>query len=98
MRRDEAIAKLKQAEPAIRELGASSLYLFGSHARDEAGPQSDVDVFIERDPSRDFGFDEFMGIYLTLREALGAEVGYSTCEGIVEFFRPDIERESIRIF
>ena len=98
MRRHEAIARLKRVEPAIRALGAASLYLFGSHARDEARPDSDVDVFIDKEPSHHFGFHEFMGIYLTLREALGVEVGYTTREGLVEFYRPDIEREAIKVF
>lgn len=98
MRRNEAIARLKQVEPAVRELGANALYLFGSHARDEARPDSDVDVFIDKDPARVFGFDEFMDIYLTLRKALGVEVGYSTRDGLVEPYRDDIEREAIRVF
>ncbi len=98
MRRLEAIARLKQAEPALRAFGAASLYLFGSHARDEARPDSDVDVFIDKEPSRRFGFHEFMEIYLTLRKVLGVEVGYTTREGLVEFYRPDIEREAIRVF
>ena len=98
MRRDDVIARLKQTEPAIRALGAEALFLFGSYARDEATPDSDVDVFIDKTPGRDFGFDEFMGIYLKLREALGVEVGYTTREGLVDFYRPDIEHEAIRIF
>ena len=98
MRRDQVIGKLKAIEPAIRALGAHSLYLYGSHARDEARPDSDVDVFIDKDPSRHFGFDEFMTIYLTLRDALGTDVGYTTREGLVKFYRPDIEREAIRVF
>ena len=49
MRRSEVIDRLKQAEPAIRELGASALYLFGSYARDEATTDSDIDVFIDKD-------------------------------------------------
>ena len=98
MRRDDVIARLKQTEPAIRALGAAALYLFGSYARDEARPDSDVDVFIDKAQGRDFGFDEFMGIYLKLREALGVEVGYTTRQGLVDFYRPDIEREAIRIF
>ena len=55
MRRDEVISKLKAAEPAIRALGANALYLYGSHARDEARPDSDVDVFIDKNPYVDFG-------------------------------------------
>ena len=98
MRRDQVIGKLKAIEPAIRALGANALYLYGSHARDEARPDSDVDVFIDKDPTRQFGFDEFMTIYFKLKEALGADVGYTTREGLVEFYRPDIEREAIRVF
>src|SRR5438128_1808724 len=98
MRRSEVIDRLKQAEPAIRELGASALYLFGSHARDEATPDSDIDVFIDKDPARDFGLHEFMGIYFKLQEALGRDVDYTTREGIVKFYLPDIEREAIRVF
>lgn len=98
MRREQVIAKLKAAEPDIRALGARALYLYGSHARDEARAGSDVDLFIDKDPSRNFGFDEFMTIYFKLQETLGTDVGYTTREGLVDFYRPDIEREAIRIF
>ncbi len=98
MRREQVITKLKTIEPAIRALGASALYLYGSHARDEARPDSDVDVFIDKDPACDFGFDEFMEIYFKLQDALGADIGYTTREGLVEFYRPDIEHEAIRVF
>ena len=70
MRRAEVIANLKAAEPAIRARGAAALYLFGSHARDQARPDSDIDVFIDKDRSRKFGFDEFMDIYFLLRDQL----------------------------
>lgn len=98
MRRDEVIARLKQVEPTVRALGARSLYLYGSHARDEAGLASDVDVFIDKEPGRPFGLPEFMEIYFKLRDVLGVEVGYTTREGLVEFYRPHIEREAIRVF
>ncbi len=98
MRRDAIIAKLKEAEPALRAHGAAALYLFGSHARDEARPDSDVDVFIDKDPSRKFGLDEFMDIYLLLQERLGGDVDYGTREGLHPVLRPDIEREAVRVF
>jgi uncharacterized protein len=44
MRRSEVIARLKEAEPAIRALGGQALYLFGSHAREEAVANSGIDV------------------------------------------------------
>jgi predicted nucleotidyltransferase len=82
MPRDEVIAKLKAVEPALRAHGAAALYLFGSYARNEAQPGSDVDVFIDKDRSRKFGFDEFMDIYFILRERLGVDVDYGTREGL----------------
>lgn len=97
MRRDDVIAKLKEAERALRAHGAAGLYLFGSHARDDAGPNSDVDVFIDKDASRKFGFDEFMDIYFLLQDRLGANVDYGTRDGLHPVLRPEIEREAIRV-
>jgi hypothetical protein len=45
MERDEAITKLKQHEAELKQLGVRHLYLFGSTVRDEARPDSDVDLF-----------------------------------------------------
>jgi hypothetical protein len=98
MRREEIIARLKEAEPTLRAHGAAALYLFGSHARDQARPESDVDVFIDRDPTRKFGFDEFMDIYLLLQERLGGNVDYGTRESLHPVLRPRIEREALRVF
>lgn len=98
MRRDEIIARLKEAEPALRGFGVAALYLFGSHARGEAGPDSDIDVFVDKDRSRKFGFDEFMDAYLLIEERLGGKVDYGTREGLHPLLRPRIEREAVRIF
>jgi predicted nucleotidyltransferase len=52
MKRDDAIRLLKQAEPELRARGVLALALFGSTARDEAGPDSDVDILVDLDMSR----------------------------------------------
>jgi hypothetical protein len=44
-------------EPRLRALGLRSLHLFGSTARDEAGPDSDIDVFVEFEPDAPLGWD-----------------------------------------
>ena len=98
MRRNEVIARLKEVEPALRAHGAQALYLFGSYARDEASAESDIDVFIDKDRSRQFGFDEFMDIYFLLRERLGENIDYGTREGLSPVLRAEIEQEAIRIF
>jgi len=44
-------------------------------ARDEARAGSDIDVFVDPDPARRFGFE-------LLRERLGAELDYTTRDGL----------------
>ena len=48
MRRDMK-SELAEVADAIRARGATALYLYGSSARGEAGPSSDVDLFIDYD-------------------------------------------------
>ena len=98
MRRDEVIAKLKETEPALRKFGVAALYLFGSHARDDAGPASDIDVFVDPVPDKVFGFLPFMDAFETIQHAVGDNVNYGTRKGLHPLLRPEIEREAVRIF
>jgi uncharacterized protein len=100
MRREDVIARLKQTEPALRAFGVGSLYLFGSHARDEAGSESDVDVFVDPASDKDFGFLSFMDAYEALQNAFNhqVEIGYSTRMGLSPHIRQDVEREALQIF
>jgi uncharacterized protein len=98
MRRDEIIARLRKTEPTLRAFGVSGLYLFGSYARDEAEPESDVDVFIDPAPDKVFGFVPFMDAYETLQQAVGEKLDYGTRTGLHPLLRADIEREAVRIF
>ncbi len=49
MKRDEVLAILAVHREQLQELGVKSLELFGSVARDEARPDSDVDFLVEFD-------------------------------------------------
>jgi uncharacterized protein len=100
MRQTEIIAKLKEAEPKLRAFGVAALYLFGSHARDEARADSDVDVFVDPVSDASFGFLKYMDAYETIRKSVGdeVEVGYSTRDGLSPYVRATVEREAIRIF
>jgi uncharacterized protein len=58
------------------EYGASNVRIFGSVARGEATPESDVDVLVSFPPDRSI-FD-LTGLWLDLKELLGREVHLST--------------------
>ena len=97
MSREEVIAKIRQNADAIRALGAGSLYLYGSHSRDEAGPGSDIDVFIDRDPDKPFGFIELTELEFLLCDILGAEVDVSTRTGLHPAISGEIQQNAVRV-
>ena len=99
MKRVDVIAQLKSTEPALRSCGVAALYLFGSYARDEAEPDSDLDVFVDKAPGRPFGFDELMGSYHALQDALPSiEIGFGTRQGLSKYIKDEVELHPVRIF
>lgn len=98
MKRCEAIAKLKAAAAGIRARGARSLYLFGSAARDEMTPQSDLDIFVEAADPNTFSLIELADIKFYLERELGLEVDVTTRESLHSMLRQQIEQSAIRIF
>jgi predicted nucleotidyltransferase len=98
MNRTEILTRLKSVEPQLRALGVAGLYVFGSYAREEAREDSDLDVFVDKAPGTQFHFDDFMGAYQVLAEAVPVKIDYGTRDGLSKFIRADVEREAIRVF
>jgi len=70
MGRDEVIARLKQAEPALRARGIRRAAIFGSVARGEARPDSDIDILVEFEPGKEGSIYD----YVALQEFVGKSV------------------------
>lgn len=64
MRRDDALASLRNLETFLRGRGVSQIYLFGSVARDEANFTSEVGVAFDIAPGSDFDAFSQGGLYL----------------------------------
>jgi uncharacterized protein len=94
MRRGDVLSRLRPLEPEARLLGARALYLFGSVARDEAGEDSDVDLFIDPDYGR-LTIVELFELEARLSRALCRRVDLTTRKGLHPDLRPTIEREAI---
>ena len=96
MRRADVIALVTASRQEIIErFGVRSLSLFGSVARDEARPDSDVDVLVEfNGPTT---FDSHMGLLLFLEDLLGRHVDVVTAKGIKPRLRPLIEQDLVRV-
>ena len=98
MKRTDAIRKLKQHAQAVKSMGATSLYLFGSTARNEAMASSDLDIFIDYDSGRRFSLIDLVGIKQFLEEELEVEVDVTTRNSLHPLLRNDIEQSAVRIF
>ena len=96
MRRDDVIELLRANAEDLKGLGVTSLFLFGSTARDEARPDSDVDLFVDDDDRLDLF--ALAGLQRHLSELLGRKVDVGTRGGLDPRLREQIENESIRIF
>ena len=91
--RERTIDRLRAAEPEIRRLGVRRLALFGSMARGEARPSSDVDLLVEFAPGQK-SFDRFMALSDLLERLLGCPVDLVTLEALSPFIGPHILAEA----
>ena len=98
MNKRAAIAKLKRHADAVKALGATSLYLFGSVARGEATTRSDLDLFVDYDRNGRFNAFDLVGIKLFLEEELRLPVDLTTRDGLHPMLKADIEQSAIRVF
>jgi predicted nucleotidyltransferase len=98
MNRVEAITRLREHADAIRALGATSLYLFGSAVRDEARPDSDLDLFVDYDPDKKFSLFDLVGIKHFLEDELRLPVDVTTRDSLHPMLREDIEKSAVRVF
>jgi uncharacterized protein len=98
MNRLEAIDKLKRQAQAIKAMGATSLYLFGSVAQNDTAHGSDLDLFIDYEPNSRFNAFDLVGIKQLLESELGVDVDITTRDGLHPMLRTDIEQSAIRVF
>jgi uncharacterized protein len=73
--------------------GAYNIRVFGSVARGEAGPESDIDLLIEVGPTTSSWFPA--GLILDLEELLGRRVEVMTEQALNPALRDHVLREAI---
>jgi hypothetical protein len=96
MNRQQVLQALSAAKPVLAErYGVTRLALFGSTARDEARPDSDVDIVV--------GFDgpatsaRYFGVQFYLEDELGCAVDLVTEKALRVELKPYIEREAVNV-
>ena len=95
MRRDEALRIISEHEQEIRGFGVERLAIFGSVARDEAGPESDVDILVELFPEARVGMFRFLDLKEHLERVLEHRVDLVSKDALKKQLRERILEEAI---
>ncbi|MDR4494947.1 MAG: nucleotidyltransferase family protein [Nitrospirales bacterium] len=96
MKRSKVLETLTREKPELsRRFGVLGLKIFGSTARDEAGPDSDVDIVVSLDgPATSY---RYFGVQFHLEDVLGCPVDLVTEKALRPELRPFIEREAVNV-
>jgi predicted nucleotidyltransferase len=91
--RRDVLDRLAAHASELQSMGVQWLGLFGSFARDEARPDSDVDLVVDLDCVT---FDRFMDVKLRLEDLLQRRVDLVLRDSLKPRVRERILRECIR--
>jgi predicted nucleotidyltransferase len=96
MKQDILLQILRQKSTELtRQFGVKSLSLFGSVARDQATPASDVDLLVEF--SRPVGYFGLFALQDYLENLLGCPVDLGTPDSLKPYIRERVMGELIRV-
>jgi predicted nucleotidyltransferase len=91
MTREEFFDRIAAYRSELARAGVRRLGVFGSVARDEAGPESDVDILVEFEEVPNLL--EFAALRERLVEILGRPVDLTTPQGLRQHLRSRVLRE-----
>jgi hypothetical protein len=99
MNRAVIINRIRSVQEALQAAGVSHAYLFGSLARGEQDPESDVDVAIDIAPEAKPGFTllNLSGISILLEDELGVPVDVLVREDMRRT-RANFQRDIVQVF
>jgi hypothetical protein len=98
MDRDRVIAKLREHEAELKSAGIEHLSLFGSKARGDDTPASDVDLMAEFDTARRFSLLDMVSLENRLADILGRPVDLAPAKSLKDGVRERAVREAVLAF
>ena len=98
MDKETVIAKVRNHEAELKSAGVLRLRLFGSVARDEARPDSDVDLMARFDKARCRTLFDYAGVEGRLAEILNVRVDLAPEDMMHEPVKAEAEREALLVF
>jgi predicted nucleotidyltransferase len=94
----EALETLRRSENALRARGVRRAALFGSVARGENRPGSDIDIMVEIDPEAHITVFDYVGLKEYIAGLFDGPVDVVSRENLKSYIRPTATADAIYAF
>ncbi len=94
----DIIARLRENEAELRRRGVRHAALFGSRARGESTPESDIDIMIETDPNAHIGVWGYTGLKVYIKALFDGQVDVIDREALKPTIRAAAVAEAVYAF
>jgi uncharacterized protein len=98
MNKQDAIDMLRRHRDDLRAHGIIHAALFGSVARGEAGPESDIDILIELDPDLRLDIFAYAGLKRYVAELFEGRVDVVNKEALKPYLRQPVSADAVYAF
>jgi predicted nucleotidyltransferase len=88
MDRQTVIATLKKHQAELQRKGVQHAALFGSVARGDSGPRSDMDIMIDLDPEARLGGHDYAGLKDFIAGLFDGPVDAVSRDGLKPYLKP----------
>jgi uncharacterized protein len=98
MDKQDILARLKENEAALKARGVTHAALFGSRARGDNRPDSDIDIMIDIDPEAPIGLWEYAGLKHYIASLFDGPVDVIDRGALKPYVRPPAEGDAVYAF
>ena|SRR5688572_5257859 len=97
--REELLAELRALRPQFERAGVARMALFGSRARGDSRPDSDVDLVVDVQHGRKFSMLDAIGVEHIVEDTLGLQASVVVLDNYTDpAFVASLQRDRVAVF